>query len=203
MAVTINASTSNGLVQTADTSGSIQLQSNGTTVATAQSTGFQISTYTPETSLITSGTAQATTSGTSIQFTGIPSWVKRITVMFNNVSTSGTSLVQLQLGSGSYTTSGYNGSTGNFTSGTPAATTFSTGFATSSGGSAADARNGAFTLTTLGGNIWVCTGQFSVGAYFTFGTGQVALSGTLDRLQITTVNGTDTFDLGSINILYE
>ena len=27
--------------------------------------------------------------------------------------------------------------------------------------------------------------------------------GTLDRVRITTVNGTDTFDAGSINILYE
>jgi hypothetical protein len=29
------------------------------------------------------------------------------------------------------------------------------------------------------------------------------LSGTLDRVRITTVNGTDTFDAGSVNILYE
>lgn len=33
--------------------------------------------------------------------------------------------------------------------------------------------------------------------------GVVTLSGTLDRVNITTVNGTDTFDAGSINILYE
>jgi hypothetical protein len=33
--------------------------------------------------------------------------------------------------------------------------------------------------------------------------GAVTLSGTLDRVRITTVNGTDTFDAGSINILYE
>ena len=55
-----------------------------------------------------SSTAQATTSGTSITFTGIPSWVKRITVMFNGVSTSGTSPVQIQLGAGSVTTTGYS-----------------------------------------------------------------------------------------------
>jgi len=29
------------------------------------------------------------------------------------------------------------------------------------------------------------------------------LGGALDRVRITTVNGTDTFDAGSINILYE
>ena len=31
----------------------------------------------------------------------------------------------------------------------------------------------------------------------------VTLSATLDSVRITTVNGTDTFDAGSINILYE
>jgi hypothetical protein len=34
-------------------------------------------------------------------------------------------------------------------------------------------------------------------------SGSIALSGTLDRVRITTVNGTDTFDAGTINILYE
>ncbi len=33
--------------------------------------------------------------------------------------------------------------------------------------------------------------------------GSITLGGTLDRVRITTVNGTDTFDAGSINILYE
>jgi hypothetical protein len=35
------------------------------------------------------------------------------------------------------------------------------------------------------------------------GAGGVTLSGVLDRVIITTANGTDTFDAGSINILYE
>jgi hypothetical protein len=36
-----------------------------------------------------------------------------------------------------------------------------------------------------------------------YASGGVALGGALDRVRITTVNGTDTFDAGSINILYE
>lgn len=40
MAITLNASTSSGLVQTADTSGIIQLQSNGSTKATIGPSGF-------------------------------------------------------------------------------------------------------------------------------------------------------------------
>jgi hypothetical protein len=35
------------------------------------------------------------------------------------------------------------------------------------------------------------------------GSGSKTLSGTLDRVRITTVNGTDTFDAGTINIMYE
>ena len=33
--------------------------------------------------------------------------------------------------------------------------------------------------------------------------GSVTLGGTLDRLRITTVNGTDAYDAGTVNILYE
>jgi len=33
--------------------------------------------------------------------------------------------------------------------------------------------------------------------------GSISLAAVLDRIRITTVNGTDTFDAGSINILYE
>jgi hypothetical protein len=42
MAVTLNASTSSGLVQTADTSGEINIQSNGTTVLGVTSTGISV-----------------------------------------------------------------------------------------------------------------------------------------------------------------
>jgi hypothetical protein len=31
----------------------------------------------------------------------------------------------------------------------------------------------------------------------------LALGGVLDRVRLTTVNGTDTFDAGTVNILYE
>jgi hypothetical protein len=42
MAVTINASTTTGLVQSADTSGSLNIQSNGTTVLGVTSTGASV-----------------------------------------------------------------------------------------------------------------------------------------------------------------
>jgi len=36
-----------------------------------------------------------------------------------------------------------------------------------------------------------------------YGAGTKTISGVLDRIRLTTVNGTDTFDAGSVNILYE
>jgi len=159
---------------------------------------------------LTSATSIATTSGTSIDFTGIPSWVKRITVMISGVSTNGTSLVQIQVGAGSVTTSGYiSGS--NFAGGSASGSSYSstTGFLIDSGsGSVANLRYGLMVLTLLGNNTWVenfnTTGNIS-GTYYLVGGGGVspALSGALDRVRLTTVNGTDAFDAGSINILYE
>ena len=151
-----------------------------------------------------SATAQNSTSGTSIDFTGIPAGTKRVTVMFNGVSTNGSSIVQIQLGtSGGITTSGYNCASGSFTSSTPSVITLSTGFAPISGGSASDVRYGNFVFTNVSSNVWTGVGQVNVGSYLGFGSGQVSLSGALDRVRVTTVNGTDTFDAGSINILYE
>jgi hypothetical protein len=154
---------------------------------------------------ITAGTSVATTSGTAIDFTGIPSWVKRITVMFNGVSTNGTSNIQVQLGTsaGIDATATYNGAAG---FGGSNATTFdSTGFLVYSIVAASQFYSGTSTLTLLSSNTWTQTGLIAastVNAPVLSG-GSKALSGTLDRVRITTVNGTDTFDAGSINILYE
>jgi hypothetical protein len=150
---------------------------------------------------ITSGTAVASTSGTSIDFTGIPSWVKRITVMFSGVSTSGTSFVIAQLGTGGTpTTSGYSGGAWQ----TSVYTNVTNGMALSGNQVASDVRAGAITITNITGNTWVSTAV----CFLTVGSGgaaagSVALAGTLNMVRITTVNGTDTFDLGTVNILYE
>jgi len=151
---------------------------------------------------ITSGTAVASTSGTSIDFTSIPSWVKRITVNFVGVSTNGTSNYQVQIGASSFTTSGYLGAS---TDGPVlTATLFTTGFGMRTA-SAAAVVHGALVINLVTGNTWVAAGTFarSDGAAFISTAGSLALGGALDRVRITTVNGTDTFDAGSINILYE
>lgn len=153
---------------------------------------------------ITSGTAVATTSGTSIDFTSLPAWVKRITVMLSGVSTSGTSNLQVQLGtSGGLQTTGYV--SGAWTSNTTNANS-TTGFLLSGQTTAAYVLDGLVTICQLNSatGLWVYS---SAGAVYTQGSqvggGNKTLSGTLDRVRITTVNGTDTFDAGSVNILYE
>jgi hypothetical protein len=150
-------------------------------------------------------TAVASTSGTSIDFTSIPSWVKRITVVFNGVSTNGTSLVQVQSGSGSIENTGYTSSGALVASNAAVTSTGSitSGFVLPPLNGSGDARNGTLRISNLSGNIWVFEGCISSGGNSGFTSGVKSFSGVIDRVRITTVNGTDTFDAGSVNILYE
>ena len=149
------------------------------------------------------GTAVASTSGTSIDFTSIPSWVKRVSIVLSRVSTNGTSNMLVQIGAGSVTTSGYV-SIGQYMDSLTNFTTSTAGFVMYHY-TAASEKNVIMTLMTTGSNNWVSThsGGNTGTNYSNAGGGQIALGGTLDRVRITTVNGTDTFDNGSINILYE
>lgn len=153
---------------------------------------------------IVQGTAVASTSGTSINFTGIPAYVKRITVMLSGVSTNGTSSLLVQVGtSGGVVVSGYVGASGNRGVND---TFFSSGFVLVVGSvPAALTNSGNMTVCTAGSNTWVETSIISNNASNAtcFGSGFVALGGTLDRIRLTTVNGTDTFDAGSVNLLLE
>jgi hypothetical protein len=144
-----------------------------------------------------------TATGTSVDFTSIPSWVKRITVMFNGVSTNGSSNLAIQVGdSGGIENTGYTG--GSVTPSTQSAYNSSSYLLTGVNGAVA-AYNGIITLALISGNIWVESGVISASAsgYHAYSGGSKELSATLDRVRITTANGTDTFDAGSINILYE
>jgi len=155
---------------------------------------------------ITRDTAVASTSGTSIDFVSIPAGVKRVTVIYKSVSISGTSNVQLQIGSGSFATSGYESAAIRMNNGGNGTTTATSGFLAENdiSGGAPAIRNATLTLTNISGNTWVQTGTMvTAGGESHISAGSFALSGTLDRVRITTVNGTDTFDAGSINILYE
>jgi hypothetical protein len=153
---------------------------------------------------LTNGTAVATTSGTSIDFTSIPSWVKRITFPFAGISTNGTSLIELRIGSSAgFVSTGYVGScwaanTVNYA--------YSTGFTITASNQAANNFSGICILVLLNSasNLWA----FSMSGGRQDGTGlvgggYVSLPGTLTQVRLTTINGTDAFDAGSVNILYE
>ena len=203
MSVTLNASTSSGLIATSDTSGQIELQANGVTKATVGSSGLAIGQYNPSSSLVTSGTSVASTSGTSITFTGIPSWAKRVTVMFNGVSTTGTANYLVRIGSGSLQTTGYTSTAAYFTTG-PSTQSVTDGFLIRTD-NATNNICGAMVIYNFSGNNWVenWAGGGSGNNQCYLGGGAVSLSGALDRVSILTANGTDKFDAGSINILYE
>jgi hypothetical protein len=150
-------------------------------------------------------TSVASTSGTSIDFTEIPSWVKRITIMFNGVSTNGSDTPIIQIGSGSITTSGYSCGVGYIgANNTSNAGNVSTGFQISSG-DASHTIHGHMSITLISNKTYVSS--YVVGlsdsAYVLFGGGSITLSSVLDRVRLTTKNGSDTFDAGSVNIMYE
>lgn len=155
---------------------------------------------------IVQSSAVNTTSGVAVDFTSIPSWAKRITIMFRNVSTNGSSMLLLQPGSGSPQTTGYTDSVTGITYGT------SGGAVSSSSGipifmnSASNSITGAVQLLSMGSNVWIASGVLgSVASPITGVTvsGSIALSGQLDRVRLKTENGTDTFDNGSVCILWE
>jgi hypothetical protein len=150
---------------------------------------------------LTLATAQPA-SGTAIDFTGIPSWTRRITVILNQVSTNGSSSLLVQIGAGSISTSGYSSSGGtfNYSAGTAGATS-TAGFCIHN--LAAYSLVGHMTITLVSGTSWVSSYVCRSGESGSGGGVSPALSGALDRIRITTVNGTDAFDAGSVNIMYE
>ena len=198
------------IVLVGSTSGSVTLQEPavaGTSVLTLP-VGTGTAVVNGVNSAVVSGTAVASTSGTSIDFTGIPSWVKRITVMFNGVSTSGSSGWILQIGAGSVDATSYTSHavyTGVSTGGSSATTGYV--ILPAGAGVGTNIYTGTNVLTIISSNTWVQSNAASLAQeaqlYAIIGAGSKTLSGTLDRIRITTINGTDTFDAGSINILYE
>lgn len=146
--------------------------------------------------------------GTFVDFDGIPSWAKRITVMFYGVSNNGSSIVQIQIGSTTFTTSGYSSHSTAIESTTAGTTAGGNGFILDAGGSASFVRFGQIVITLVGSNQYVYSSVLGVSGatgartHYSGGASQ-ALSGNLDRIRITTVNGTDLFDAGTINVMWE
>jgi hypothetical protein len=142
----------------------------------------------------------------SVVYSGIPSWAKRITIMFYEISITGANHILVRLGTSSgFETTGYKSqmsvtnagsATGNSTVGFimhyPEAASFS---------------NGTMTISHMGSNVWTSSGTYqwtgSTNSTIMSGGSKVLTTGVLDRVQILSANGTDTFDSGSVNVMYE
>jgi hypothetical protein len=154
--------------------------------ATAQTAPFAVTTY--------------------AEFSSIPSWVKRITVVIDGLSGSGTSSFIVQLGdSGGIENTNYS-STVTAVAGTSSGTAFTGGFGIVVSPSAGSSYTGQVIINLLSStsNMWSYSSAMTAGSTtLQTGGGGKTLSATLDRIRVTTNNGTDTFDAGTINILYE
>lgn len=177
---------------TIGSSGQILTVSGGLPVWAANSSGWTV------------GSASSL-SGTSVDITGIPSTAKVIYINLTGASSSGASNYLIQLGtSGGIENTGYAGA-GSTLDTVVASTNYSNGFGIRSAGNA-NILNGTMVinLSNSASNTWSAQGSFglSSSASLILTAGAKSLSAALDRIRITTVNGTDTFDAGTINITY-
>jgi hypothetical protein len=152
------------------------------------------------------GTSVASTSGVSISFTSLPNWVKKITMMINGVSTSGSADILIRLSTGGvFASSGYVSNMQVVQGGVATAAVQNTVGFVIYASSASVVATGTYQFVNNDGNGWIGT---SVLAYEHavsggYGGGRVTLGGVLDGILIVTANGSDTFDAGSVNIIYE
>jgi hypothetical protein len=207
--------TANGIAATANTA-----LANSSTALTAANAALPLAGGTM-TGVITYATAQprlvretakaynwnGLTTNTSIDFTSIPSWVKRLTVVFHTLSLSGSAYGLIQLGdSGGVETTGYTSSANYLQGGLGSGNVSSTAGIILINGVNVNQLTGSVVFNNINSNTWVATGMWNysqASGTTAWTAGDKTLSGTLDRIRITSDNGTDTFDLGTVNIIYE
>ncbi len=155
------------------------------------------------------GAEAATTSGTTINYTSVPAWVKKITINFLGVSTNGTSDYIIQIGdSGGLENSGYLSGTTRLINGAAVVIgSITTGYGITATPAANSTLRGSVVLTLENSSTftWIATATMwdNVNVAIHAGTGSKSLSAALDRITLTTANGTDAFDAGAINVIYE
>ena len=186
--------------------GAVQAVAPGTPGNVLTSNGTTWQSTAPASAGITRGTAVATTSGTSVTFTGIPSTAKRVTLILNGVSLSGTASLLVQIGtSGGLETTSYTSSSYlNNTTGRNGAS-YTTGYGIYSDNNTFTF-SGQLVVLNLSSNTWISShtcGSTGFPGQSVYGGGTKSLGGTLTQISLTSSNGTDTFDAGSVNIFYE
>ena len=155
-------------------------------------------------SVLTSGTA-VTTSGATISFTGIPSWARRITILLSGVSTVASGIPAIRAGSGSYETSGYSGVTSKLgTSVLDSGASAATSWDLINSSVSTYVYSGQVVITKVTGNLYVISGTYTYGsAQNAVVNGTKTFAGTIDRVQLLMSTGTDTFNGGTMNIMWE
>jgi hypothetical protein len=211
--ITAGTSLGGGLVYDGDTTGNLVIKTGPSATTAAifhanAATTFEGSVYIAGAASpvypLTAGTANTSVSGTAIVHAGIPTWAKRVTILYSSLSTNGTNPIVIQAGSGTFKTTGYLGAAAVIEGTTGYTVGFGIG---NSNVSSADLHHGTIVLNLLNSstNTWVASGTAArsdaVEAGFTGGA--VSLAGALDRIRITTVGGTDLFDAGVTNIMWE
>ena len=190
------------LVLAGDTSGSITVSAPAISGSTTQTLVNVTGTLAP----VVSGTAITLTNQTAPEFTDIPSWVERITIMFYNVSASSTGVPLIQLGTaGSYITSGYASAGSRLQDSAAVSIGSSTSGFNIASAAAANTLSGSMVITNISANLWVAQGSFSntTTTNFVFtSAGRVDLAAALTRVRLF-IDGTQFFDGGTFNILYE
>jgi len=213
--ITAGTSLGSGLVYDSDTTGNLVIKtgSSATTAVTFygnSATVFGGDVYVSGSVLplqagLGTGTANTSVSGGTVIIHGsIPTWARRVTIMYSGLSTNGTNPIVIQAGSGTFKTTGYLGAAGVI----EGATGYTVGFGIgNSNVNGADVQHGTVTLNLLDSstNTWVAGGTAarSDGIEVGFTGGAVSLAGALDRIRFTTVGGTDLFDAGITNIMWE
>jgi hypothetical protein len=162
-------------------------------------------------SIITSSAAVSANTGTSINFTGVPAWAKRITVNLVGVSTTAASdvnlIIRLGTAAAGISNSGYFSNASNQTSGITVVTQDYSGFLINRNGYTSSI-TGAIVFTLLNdGTYWiyVASGTYLLNSsnYIGYAAGSKLFTSAINQVRVTSVNGTNTFTGGSINILYE
>ena len=198
---------SNGTIPYQSASGTTQMLAVGTAGQLLQTNGAGAPSWATVSAGFTLGTPVTTTSGTTVTFTGIPAGTKQVIVNFSAFGIDGAQSIFITLGTSSgIETTGYKSGSGKQNGSGNTLTEASTAFvilynveANTLSGSA------TFTLQNSSTNTFVASGVFgnrdSDSHTFTMG-GTKSLSGVLDRIRITSLNGAANFDSGSINIAY-
>lgn len=152
----------------------------------------------------TTSTAVTLTNQTTVTFSSIPSWVKRIRLILKGATLASADQPVIRIGSGSLQTTGYNSNVAAINGGTGQGT-LASGHALQATSAIASVMTGTVEFVNITGNVWVSTGinsNINNGALI-FTTTDVSLSGTLDRIALTTVGGSVQFNAGTVNITYE